>query len=266
MDLGIKGKNAIIAASSAGLGFACAESLAKEGVNVVINGRDAERLNAAAEKLRLTVAGSVTTVVGDIALDETRAALLNACPRPDILITNNGGPPPGRFQDWGRDNWLNAVDSNMLAPLLLIRDVLDGMVERKFGRIINITSAMTKSPMSPMGLSSAARTGLMSVAKGLSKDVASSNVTINNILPERINTDRQLEWPNLQCNSRASHLKKRMKKWHKRLRLNASDVQKKLATPVPSYAALKLDSSRARAFTSMVARTTVCSNDNSVRY
>ena len=192
MDLGIAGKNAIIAASSAGLGFACAESLAKEGVNVVINGRDKDRLDTAAEKLRLIAKGPVTGVVGDIALDETRLALLQACPRPDILITNNGGPPPGRFQDWGRDNWLSAVDSNMLAPLLLIRDVLDGMVERKFGRIINITSAMTKSPLSPMGLSSAARTGLMSVAKGLSKDVASSNVTINNILPERINTDRQL--------------------------------------------------------------------------
>ncbi|MEY4247282.1 MAG: hypothetical protein RIS69_829, partial [Actinomycetota bacterium] len=146
MDLGIAGKNAIIAASSAGLGFACAESLAKEGVNVVINGRDQVRLDTAAEKLRLIAKGTVTGVVGDIALDETRAALLQACPRPDILITNNGGPPPGRFQDWGRDNWLSAVDSNMLAPLLLIRDVLDGMVERKFGRIINITSAMTKSP------------------------------------------------------------------------------------------------------------------------
>ena len=164
MDLGIAGKNAIIAASSAGLGFACAESLAKEGANVVINGRDQDRLNTAAEKLRLIAKGTVTIVVGDIALDETRAALLQACPHPDILITNNGGPPPGRFQDWGRDNWLSAVDSNMLAPLLLIRDVLDGMVERKFGRIINITSAMTKSPLSPMGLSSAARTGLMSVA------------------------------------------------------------------------------------------------------
>ena len=172
MDLGIAGKNAIIAASSAGLGFACAESLAREGVNVVINGRDKDRLDTAAEKLRLIAKGTVTGVVGDIALDETRAALLQACPWPDILITNNGGPPPGRFQDWGRDNWLSAVDSNMLAPLLLIRDALDGMVERKFGRIINITSAMTKSPLSPMGLSSAARTGLMSVAKGLSKDVA----------------------------------------------------------------------------------------------
>lgn len=197
MDLGITGKQAIIAASSAGLGFACAQSLAKEGVDVVINGRDHDRLAAAADTLRQTARGSVTMVVGDIALDETRLALLHACPRPDIVVTNNGGPPPGRFQDWGRDNWLAAIDSNMLAPLLLIRDVLDGMVERKFGRIINITSAMTKSPLSPMGLSSAARTGLMSVAKGLSKDVAAANVTINNILPERIDTDRQLNMAKL---------------------------------------------------------------------
>jgi 3-oxoacyl-[acyl-carrier protein] reductase len=108
------------------------------------------------------------------------------------VVTNNGGPPPGRFQDWDRDAWHNAVDSNMLAPLFLIRDVLDGMVSRRFGRIVNITSAMVKSPLSPMGLSSAARTGLISVVKGLSRDVAPANVTINNILPERINTNRQL--------------------------------------------------------------------------
>ncbi len=192
MDFGISGRHAIVAASSAGLGFACAQSLAQEGVHVTLNGRDADRLAAAADSLRASTSVVVTTVVGDIGLDTTRAALLAACPQPDIVITNNGGPPPGRFSDWGRDEWIAAVDNNMLAPLLLIRDVLDGMVERQFGRIVNITSAMVKTPLSPMGLSSAARTGLMSVVKGISRDVASSNVTINNILPERINTGRQL--------------------------------------------------------------------------
>lgn len=191
MDLGISGRHAIIAASSAGLGFACAQSLANEGVHVTINGRDADRLHSAAETIRTTSNVTVTEVVGDIATDATRAALLLACPQPDILVTNNGGPPPGRFQDWGRDEWIGAIDSNMLAPLLLIRDVIDGMTQRGFGRIVNITSAMVKTPLSPMGLSSAARTGLMSAVKGLSKDVAASNVTINNILPERINTNRQ---------------------------------------------------------------------------
>ncbi len=116
---------------------------------------------------------------------------------PDILVTNNGGPPPGQFQQWGRDEWIAAVDANMLAPLLLIRDVLDGMVTRRFGRIVNITSAMVTTPHAAMGLSSAARTGLTSAVKGLSRDVAAANVTINNLLPERIDTGRQRQMAEL---------------------------------------------------------------------
>jgi 3-oxoacyl-[acyl-carrier protein] reductase len=197
MDLGIAGRHAIVAASSAGLGFACAQSLAREGVHVVINGRDPERLEAAVADLRSASSGEVLGVVGDIADASTRAALLEACPAPDILVTNNGGPPPGRFSDWGRDEWIAAVDANMVAPLLLIHDVLEGMVERRFGRIVNITSAMVKTPLSPMGLSSAARTGLTSVCKGLSRDVAAANVTINNLLPERIDTGRQRQMAEL---------------------------------------------------------------------
>ena len=139
----------------------------------------------------------VTAVAGDISLDATRAALLAACPSPDILVTNNGGPPPGRFQDWSRDDWIAAVEANMLAALLLIRDVIDGMVERGFGRIVNITSAMVMAPMSPLGLSSAARAGLTAAAKGISRDVAAANVTINNLLPERIDTDRQRQMADL---------------------------------------------------------------------
>ncbi len=197
MDLRIAGRHAIVAASSAGLGFACAQSLAREGVHLVINGRDRERLDAAATTLRAESTVTVETVAGDIADPATRAALLGACAEPDILVTNNGGPPPGRFQQWGRDEWIAAVDANMLAPLLLIRDVIDGMVERRFGRIVNITSAMVTTPYAAMGLSSAARTGLTSATKGLSREVASANVTINNLLPERIDTGRQRQMAEL---------------------------------------------------------------------
>ena len=129
----------------------------------------------------------------------THEALLAACPQPDILVNNNGGPTPGRFADWDRDAWIAALDANMLAPLALIRAVLDGMVQRRFGRIVNITSAMVKSPASPMGLSTDARTGLTSVAKALSKDVARANVTINNLLPERIDTERQRQMAELHA-------------------------------------------------------------------
>lgn len=197
MDLGIAGRHAVIAASSRGLGFACAQSLAAEGVHVVLNGRDPSSLEEAVDRLRSSTRVTVLSVAGDIGEPATRAALLAACPAPDILVNNNGGPPPGRFQDWDRDAWIAAVDANMLAPLLLIRDVIDGMVDRRFGRIVNITSAMVKSPLSPMGLSSAARTGLISVSKGLSRDVAAANVTINNLLPERIDTGRQRQMADL---------------------------------------------------------------------
>jgi 3-oxoacyl-[acyl-carrier protein] reductase len=197
MDLGIAGRNAIVAASSSGLGLACATSLAQEGVNVVLNGRNEERLLAAAEALRVNTSVEVRTVAGDIALDSTRVALLAACPAPDILVTNNSGPTPGQFTSWSSEDWHSAIDQNMLAPLLLIRDVIDGMVARNFGRIVNITSAMVKTPLSPMGLSSAARTGLISAVKGISRDVVSSNVTINNLLPERINTGRQQQMAKL---------------------------------------------------------------------
>jgi 3-oxoacyl-[acyl-carrier protein] reductase len=191
MNLGIRGRKAIVCAASKGLGKACALSLAREGVDVVINARGAEALEAAAVEIRAATDVEVRTVAGDIAVAATRAALLDACPEPDILINNNGGPPPGRFQDWDRDIWLAAVEANLLAPVLMIRAVVDGMAERRFGRIVNITSAMVKAPVAVMGLSSGARAGLTSVCKGLSREVAWANVTINNLLPERIDTERQ---------------------------------------------------------------------------
>jgi len=199
MDLGIAGRQAIICASSRGLGFACADALAREGVQVTINGRHADHLEAAAELLRSRHGVSAHCVVGDVGALDTRARLLEACPEPDILVNNNGGPTPGSFAAWDRAAWIAALDANMLAPLEMIRAVLEGMVERRFGRIVNLTSAMVKTPLSPMGLSIGARAGLTSVAKALSRDVAKANVTINNLLPERIDTQRQRQMAELHA-------------------------------------------------------------------
>jgi len=199
MDLGIAGRNAIVCASSKGLGFASANALAREGVNVVLNGRDETTLAAARDRILKEHNVRVMTVAGDITQPATQQALLAACPEPDILVNNNGGPTPGRFADWDRDAWIAALDANMLAPLAMIRDVIEGMQGRRFGRIVNITSAMVKTPMSPMGLSTGARTGLTSVAKSLSKDVAHANVTINNLLPERFDTERQQQMANMHA-------------------------------------------------------------------
>lgn len=193
MDLDIRGRRAIVCAASKGLGQACATALAREGVELTINARDAATLAATAARIAADSGVRVATVPGDIADPATRAALLAACPEPDILINNNGGPPPGRFQDWDQDAWTGALESNMLAPLAMIRAVVDGMVERRFGRIVNITSAMVKAPLAPMGLSCGARAGLTSACKALSQQVAWANVTINNLLPERIDTDRQAQ-------------------------------------------------------------------------
>ncbi|MBX3024882.1 SDR family oxidoreductase [bacterium] len=191
MDLGLSGRTAIVCASSRGLGRACARALAGEGVDVVINGRDPDRLAATAEEIRAASGVSVTAVAADVATEEGRAALLAACPAPDILVNNNGGPAPGRFEDWDHATWLAALESNLLAPVMMIRGVIAGMRARRFGRIVNITSAMVKAPHPLMGLSTAARSALTAVCKGLSREVAADNVTINNLLPERIDTDRQ---------------------------------------------------------------------------
>jgi 3-oxoacyl-[acyl-carrier protein] reductase len=191
MDLGLGGRRAIVCASSRGLGKACARALAAEGVAVVVNGRDEDRLAATAAELRAATGGRITPVVADVATEDGRAALLAACPEPDILVTNNGGPLPGRFEDWDHAAWLAALEANLLAPVLMIRGVIVGMRARRFGRIVNVTSAMVKAPHPAMGLSTAARSALTAVCKGLSKEVAADNVTINNLLPERIDTDRQ---------------------------------------------------------------------------
>ena len=191
MNMGLASRTAIVCASSRGLGKACALALAAEGVGITINGRDPDRLEATADEIRRATGAPVTAVVADLDTDAGRDHLLAACPAPDILVTNNGGPLPGRFLDWDHAAWLAALEANLLAPVMMIRGVIAGMQARRFGRIVNITSAMVGAPHPAMGLSTAARSALTAVCKGVSKEVARDNVTINNLLPERIDTDRQ---------------------------------------------------------------------------
>ena len=191
MDLGIKGRSAIVCASSQGLGYACALALATEGCVVFINGRTEDRLLSAAAELQRLSGCRVTPVQADINTDAGRAALLAACPEPDILINNNAGPPPGQLADWDHAAWIGALECNLIAAALLMRACVPGMRARKFGRIVNITSAMVKSPHGVMGLSAAARAGLTALSKALSRDAIIDNVTINNLLPERFDTPRQ---------------------------------------------------------------------------
>lgn len=191
MDLGILGRKALVCASSQGLGHACALALAREGCEVVINGRDAGKLACAAQALRELTGVRVHPVAADLNTDEGRATLLAACPEPDILINNNAGPPPGQLADWDHAAWLAALESNLIAGVLLIRAVLPGMRARRFGRIVNITSAMVKTPHAAMGLSTAARAGLTAVSKALAREAIVDNVTINQLLPERFDTPRQ---------------------------------------------------------------------------
>ena len=190
MDLGIKGRRAIVCAASKGLGRACATALAREGADVVITARTAETLERTADEIRKATGAKVTPVSGDITTEAGRAAALAACPEPDILVNNAGGPPPGDFRNWSREDWIRALDANMLTPIFFIRAVIDGMIRRKFGRIVNITSGSVKSPIPELGMSNGARAGLTGFVGGLARQVARHNVTINNLLPGPFMTDR----------------------------------------------------------------------------
>ncbi|BDG05130.1 SDR family oxidoreductase [Anaeromyxobacter oryzae] len=190
MDLGIRGRTALVCAASKGLGKGCATSLAREGVNLVVTARGKEALDRTAEELRATYGVTVIAVPGDIATEEGRRAALAACPAPDILVNNAGGPPPGDFREWDRDAWVKALDANMIAPILMIRAVVDGMIARGFGRIVNVTSGAVKAPIAELGLSNGARTGLTGFVAGLARKTVRHGVTVNNLLPGPFETDR----------------------------------------------------------------------------
>ncbi len=191
MDLGINGKWALVCAASKGLGKGCASALVREGVNVVITARSQETLEATAAELRALGGGEVRTVAGDITTAAGRSAALAACPQVDILINNAGGPPPGDFRDWGRDDWIKALDANMLAPIELMRATVDAMAGRGYGRVVNITSGAVKAPIDVLGLSNGARSGLTGFVAGLARSgIAARGVTINGLLPGAFDTDR----------------------------------------------------------------------------
>jgi 3-oxoacyl-[acyl-carrier protein] reductase len=190
MDLGIKGRTALVCAASKGLGRGCAMALAAEGASVVITARGREALEETAAEIRKSTGATVIAVAGDITSAEGRQAALAAAPQIDILVNNAGGPAPGDFRDWDRDTWIKALDANMLTPIELIKATVDGMIARKWGRIVNITSGAVKAPIDILGLSNGARSGLTGFVAGLARKTVAHNVTINNLLPGPFDTDR----------------------------------------------------------------------------
>lgn len=190
MDLGINGKWAVVCASSKGLGLGCAQALAAEGVNLVMNARGAEALEASAAKIRGDFGVEVHAVAADITSEAGRGEVIAAAPQIDILVTNAGGPPPGLWSDWDREDFIRALDQNMLTPVALMQAALPGMMARGWGRVVNITSQSVKAPIPQLGLSNAARTGLTGFVAGTARQVAEKGVTINNLLPGIHATDR----------------------------------------------------------------------------
>jgi 3-oxoacyl-[acyl-carrier protein] reductase len=190
LDLGIAGRTALVCAASKGLGRGCAEALAVAGCDVTIVARTEEALRETAAEIGAHAGRAVRWVACDITTTEGRVKALAACPQPDILVNNAGGPPPGDFRDWDRAAWIRALDANMLTPIELIKATVDGMIARRFGRIVNITSGAVKAPIEFLGLSNGARSGLTGFVAGLSRSIARHNVTINNLLPGPFDTDR----------------------------------------------------------------------------
>ncbi len=190
MDLGIAGKWALVCGASKGLGYGCALSLAREGVNLVINARTPGPLAEAAQRIGDAAGVTVVAVACDITTPSGRNEALAACPQVDILVTNAGGPPPGDFRQFGRDDWIRALDANMLTPIELIKASVDAMIGRRFGRIVNVTSAAVKAPVDVLGLSNGARSGLTGFVAGLARTTVAHNVTINNLLLGFHDTDR----------------------------------------------------------------------------
>ena len=190
LDFGISGRKALICAGSRGLGYGCAEALAKCGARLVLNARDEEKLRIAGDSLRRKTGAQIECIAADITTEEGRNAVLEKAGSVDILVNNAGGPPKGHFKDWKRDDWIRAIDQNMLSSVEMIKAVIDSMVMNKFGRIVNITSASVKSPIPELGLSNGARSGLTGFVAGIAREYAKYNVTINNLLPGQFNTAR----------------------------------------------------------------------------
>jgi len=190
MELGLRGKKAIVCASSRGLGRGCAEALAKEGVSLVINGTNKDAVARTTDEISKQAGVDVRGVVANLDQADGRAALLDACPEPDILVNNNGGPPPGNFRDWGQAEWNAGLTANLMVPVELMKATVDGMVNRGFGRIVNITSIAVRMPFPGLAMSSAARSGLTAFVASVCREVASKNVTINNLQPGIFDTDR----------------------------------------------------------------------------
>jgi 3-oxoacyl-[acyl-carrier protein] reductase len=204
MDLGIAGRKAIVCASSRGLGRGCAIALAEAGCSVVINGRDGVKLEATATEIRAATGADVVAVVADVGTQEGQAMLLAACPEPDILVNNNAGPPFRDFRELDRQKMIDGVVGNMIVPIELIQKVIDPMVKRGFGRIVNITSGSVKMPLTGLDLSSGARAGLTAFLAGVARSVAGANVTINNILPGTFETDRLRS--NMEANAKKRNI------------------------------------------------------------
>ncbi len=210
MDLGIRGKNALVCGASKGLGRACATSLAREGCGVAIVARDRGQLERTAAEIRSATGAKITVVAADITTDEGRAAALAAAGELDILVTNAGGPPTGDFRKFSSEDWMKALRANMLTPIELIRATVDGMIARKFGRIVNITSGAVKAPIPLLGLSNGARSGLTGFIAGIARETVRHNVTINNLLPGAFATDRLKSMFAAQAKSRGASLEETM--------------------------------------------------------
>lgn len=190
LDLGIAGRTAIVCGSNAGLGLACATALARAGVNLVLVARDGDKLNRVARQLQDDTGVEVRTVAVDLTTPDAPERIHSVCAQADILVNNGGGPPPGDFRDWDRAQWASALDANMVTPIQLIRTYVDGMIERRWGRILNIASYSAKLPLPLLGLSNGARAGLIGFVSGLAREVAEHGVTINNLLPGNFHTER----------------------------------------------------------------------------
>lgn len=193
MDLGIRGRSALLTGASKGMGLACALAVAREGVDVTLVARGEPALQAAADHVRSQTGVRVVTIAADVSTEDGRAAVLTACPNPDILLNNAGGFPPGDFRDWGRDDWIAAIDLMMLPPILMTKAIVDGMMARDFGRIVNIASRSVKIPQLELGLSNGARSGMVGFMAGLSRQTVGRNVTVNTILPGIVDSDGQRE-------------------------------------------------------------------------